>query len=120
MSYKGFEDLEVWRRSKDVCVKVFLALKFCRDFGLKDQMQRSAISIPSNISEGFERRSKKEFMQFLGYAKGSAGELKTQILIAGESKSIDQEEANKLYKEVKEISSMLQGLINHLSENPTK
>jgi four helix bundle protein len=78
----SFEDLEVWQRSCDLAVEVCDAFKSCKDYGLRDQITRSAVSVPSNIAEGAERLSRKEFAQFLGYAKGSAGELRTQIIIA--------------------------------------
>jgi four helix bundle protein len=88
-------------------------LKDCRDFGLKDQMTRSAISIPSNIAEGSERGSKPDLIRFLHIAKGSAAELRTQIYIAHRIGLLFDESKNELVAETKEISSMLQGLITH-------
>lgn len=77
-----FEDLELWKESMSLATKIYENLKNCQDFGLKDQMQRSAVSIVSNIAEGFERNSNKEFIQFLYYSKASCGELRTQLYIA--------------------------------------
>jgi four helix bundle protein len=81
---KSFEDLEVWQRSYNLVVKISISLRECKDYALRDQLARSLISLPSNIAEGAERFSKKEFIQFLGYAKGSAGEMRTQIAIANQ------------------------------------
>jgi four helix bundle protein len=64
-----FEDLEIWKEGMRISVKIYEMLKNCKDYGLKDQMQRAAISIPSNIAEGFERQTNKEFIQFLYIAK---------------------------------------------------
>ena len=69
----SFEDLEVWQRSKALAVEICIAFRDSRDFGFRDQITRSAISVPSNISEGAERPGRAEFRQFLGYAKGFGG-----------------------------------------------
>jgi four helix bundle protein len=82
---KGFEDLEVWQVSMDLCTEIYALTNtdlFSKDFGLKDQNRRTAVSVPSNISEGFERDSKNQFLYFLAIAKGSCGELRTQLNIA--------------------------------------
>ena len=113
MAYSSFEDLDVWKRSCQLAVRIYELLKDCRDFGLKDQMTRSAISIPSNTAEGSERGSKPDLIRFLHIAKGSAAELRTQIYIAHRIGLLFDESKNELVAETKEISSMLQGLINH-------
>ena len=79
--YRSFEDLEVWKRGCNLAVDVYFALKDCREFMLRDQMNSAAISIPSNIAEGAERDSVKEFIHFLHISKGSAAELRTQLYI---------------------------------------
>ena len=71
----SFEDLEVWKRSARLSADIYKTLANLKDFGFKDQITRSGLSIPSNIAEGAERESIKEFINFLSYAKGSAGEL---------------------------------------------
>ena len=109
--YRSFEELEVWKRACALAVEIFAVLKGCREFELKNQMTKSAISIPSNIAEGAERNSKKEFIQFLHIAKGSAAELRTQIYIAEKTGILTAKITRPLLKETKEISSMLQGLI---------
>jgi len=116
MSENGsFEDLEVWRRSKALAVEVCLMMRECRDYGFRDQITRSAVSVPSNISEGAERLGKAEYRQFLGYAKGSAGELRTQIIIAGELNYLPADEARRMVSECIELSKMLWGLIRSMS-----
>jgi four helix bundle protein len=77
----SFEKLEVWTRSSRLCVALYRELKESRDWGFKDQITRSALSVPSNIAEGYERNSRKEYVQFLRIAKGSCGELRTQAHI---------------------------------------
>ena len=110
--YRSFEELDVWKRSCKLAVDIYLVLKECREFVMRDQMNRAALSIPSNIAEGAERDSKKEFMHFLHIAKGSAAELRTQIYISEKIGILDPDHSRPLIKETKEISSMLQGLIN--------
>lgn len=112
----SFEDLDVWRRSCDLSVQVCRAFQKCSDFGFKDQITRSAVSVPSNIAEGAERNSRKEFSQFLGYAKGSAGELRTQIIIAGRLGYITEIQSEEWIRETREISAMIYGLAKSLEQ----
>ncbi|MEJ2685452.1 MAG: four helix bundle protein [Candidatus Sulfobium sp.] len=79
---KRFEDLEVWKSSYKLAVEIYKRFSNCKDYGLKDQITRSSVSVPSNIAEGFERNSNKEFIRYLYIAKGSCGELRTQLHIA--------------------------------------
>jgi four helix bundle protein len=109
--YHSFEDLEVWKRSVDVAVGLFKTLKSCADYGIKDQMLRSAVSIPSNVAEGAERDSRKDFVRFLRISKGSAAELRTQLHIAAAANLVNAASCAKTKTEVTEISRMLQGLI---------
>jgi len=112
MTYVSFENLEVWKRSCKLAVEICGLLKDCKDYVLKDQMSRAAISIASNIAEGAERGSKAEFVRFLNIAKGSAAELRTQVSIAARVGTIIQaEKARQLISELKELSNMLHGLI---------
>ncbi|MFC1859662.1 four helix bundle protein [Thermodesulfobacteriota bacterium] len=82
MSYRSFEELEVWKRGCRLAVRVYEVLAQCKDYGLKDQMTRAAVSISSNVAEGAERDSRQEFIRFLHISKGSAAELRTQVYIA--------------------------------------
>jgi four helix bundle protein len=89
-------------------------LKDCKDFGLKDQMTRAAVSISSNIAEGAERDSKQEFIRFLHIAKGSAAELRTQVYIAYQIGIINNEVQKEFVEELKKISAMLHALIKSI------
>jgi len=112
--YRSYEDLEVWQRSVDVAVRLYGTLESCRDYGIKDQMLRSAVSIPSNVAEGAERDSKKDFVRFLRISKGSAAELRTQLHIAERANVVNAQSCVAVKSEVTEISRMLQGLIASL------
>ena len=114
MGYSSFEDLEVWQRACRLAVRVYEVLKDCKDFGLKDQMTRAAVSIASNIAEGAERDTATEFMRFLHIAKGSAAELRTQVYIASKINVIQERIQKELSIELKNLPSMLHGLIKSL------
>ena len=114
MAYRSFEDLEVWQRGCRIAVRIYEILKDCRDYGLKDQMTRAAVSIPSNIAEGAERDSKQEFIRFLHIAKGSAAELRTQVYIAEKIGILSAEVQQELTDELKQISAMLHALATSL------
>lgn len=110
----SFEDLEVWKKSCRLVVILYELLEDCKDYGIKDQMLRAAVSIPSNIAEGSERNSIQEFKRFINIAKGSAAELRTQVYIAGKVKLLSKEKVTELIVELKSISKMLQALHNSL------
>ena len=76
-----FEDLEVWKRSARLSAELYKELRELKDWGFRDQITRSGLSIPSNIAEGIERLTAQDCIRFLGYAKGSCGELRTQVYI---------------------------------------
>ncbi len=110
--YSTFEDLQVWQESLKLCIEIFNLIKEHKYSCLKDQIQRSSVSIPSNIAEGYERTN-KEFIHFLQIAKGSCSELRTQLMIAKETETISIEKANELLVKTRSISGMLQNLINY-------
>jgi four helix bundle protein len=114
MAYKSFEELDVWKLGCRLAVRIYEVLKDCRDYGLKDQMTRSAVSISSNIAEGAERDSKQEFIRFLHISKGSAAELRTQVYIAKQIGIINIGLEKELVDELKKISSMLHALIKSI------
>ncbi|MFA6062347.1 MAG: four helix bundle protein [Gallionella sp.] len=107
-----FEELDVWKRSARLSANLYVELAGLRDFGFRDQITRAGLSIPSNIAEGYERNSDKELANFLNYAKGSAGELRTQVYIGIEIGYIKHEIGTVWLKECEEISKMLYGLIH--------
>ena len=112
MAKQRFEDLLVWQKGTALSIDIYKSFKDCKDFGFKDQITRSSLSIPSNISEGYERESNKEFLHFLQIAKGSCGELRTQIYIAIEIGLLSKSVGEKFYENALEISYMISSLIN--------
>ena len=106
-----FEDLEVWKRTARLSADIYRQLRYLKDYGFKDQITRSGLSVPSNIAEGFERESQKECLNFLSYAKGSCGELRCQIYIGIDIDYIPKDVGKKWIQETLEISSMISGLI---------
>lgn len=104
---KRFEDLEVWKESMRLAAQVYELTAEWRDQGLKDQMQRAAVSIPSNIAEGYERDANREFIRFLNYAKGSSGELRTQVYLAVRLNRFGEPISGQLLEKTRKISAML-------------
>jgi four helix bundle protein len=104
---RRFEDLEVWKESMQLAVRVYEVMAVSRDFGLRDQMRRAAVSVASNIAEGYERGSNREFLQFLHYSRGSSGELRTQIYLAGKLACIERPVMADLVRRSRRISAML-------------
>lgn len=112
-----FEDMDVWKRSMRLSVSVYKELAGLKDFGFKDQITRSGLSIPSNIAEGFGRSTDKEKRNFLNYAKGSCAELRTQTYIGIEIDYIPKKIGFSWISETKEISAMISGLMKYLDNN---
>ena len=110
-----FEDLYIWQKAVEYAKEIYLITgkkELKSDFGLKDQMRRASISISTNIAEGFERRSRKEYLNFLNIAKGSAGEMRSLIYVACEIGYIDETE----HKHLRERAKFLSGSItNHMN-----
>jgi len=114
----GFRNLKVWQRSKDLAVRIYSITgdgKFKSDFGLRDQLRRSSVSIPSNIAEGDERETDKEAVRHLYIAKGSAAELLTQLIIAHEIQYLNKDLFKDLEDDCQAISGMLSLLISSRS-----
>ncbi len=108
-----FEDLEVWKESMRLAVSIYELIQDSRNYALKDQMLRSSISVPSNIAEGFERDSNKEYIRFLVIAKGSIAELRTQLYLLKEISDKDKKQAiNEFITKTKHISAMLQRFVS--------
>ena len=113
------EDIVVWQLAIELTNTIYTITNnnvFNKDFALRDQIRKSAISIPSNIAEGFERNSTNQFLYFLVIAKGSAGELRTQLLIAKNQNYISQSEFEKINKDALEVSKKLGAFITYLKE----
>jgi len=115
-----FEDLKVWQRSKDLAVYIYRVTtrgKFSKDYGLRDQIRRASVSVPSNISEGDELGTAKQAIRYFYTAKGSSAEVLTQTIISYEIGYVDEETYKHIVEECKAISSMLYRLIKVRSEN---
>jgi len=112
-----FEDLLVWQKAMQLVKHVYLLTeggKLGRDYGLRDQMRRAAVSIPTNIAEGFERASRKEYLNFLNIAKGSAGELRSLLHVSVEVGSLDNAQYESLRDRAVEVSRFLSNQIKAL------
>ncbi len=114
MSSHQFEELEVWKRSSRLAVSILKLVDGVKLYALRDQMARCCISVPSNIAEGAERDSDREFRRFLAIAKGSSGELRTQLYIGPEAGIFKADAVRPLIQEAKEISAMIEGLRKRL------
>lgn len=108
---EGFTELEVWQRGCRLCESIYSHFGRSSNFEFRDQLTRAALSIPSNIAEGYERGSRRDFIRFLRMAKGSSAELRAQLWIGGRVGLLDDDRLKTLVAETKEISRMLQGLI---------
>lgn len=120
---KQFEDLEVWKKSRSICNEIYKITSvkpFAIDFELKNQILKSSGSVMDNIAEGFERGSKGEFITFLGYSKGSAGEVRSQLYRALDRKHLNEKECDLLLSNIREISKMLSGFIEYLNSSPIR
>lgn len=111
-NYSTFEDLIIWQESMQLCVELYKHLEFCKDYGFKDQITRSSVSVPSNIAEGFERNSQKEYSRFLVIAKGSAGETRTQLYLGKELGYIKPSNADDLISKSRILSKKIGAMIN--------
>ena len=112
-----FEDLEVWQAARDVVKAIYQASAtgtFSRDYSLRDQIRRAAVSVPSNIAEGFSRRSNKEFIQFLFIAKGSAAEVQSQLYTAVDQDYISKEAFDNTYQALDVVAKQLSRFITYL------
>jgi four helix bundle protein len=112
MGIEKFEDIIAWQKAKELTIQIYRLFESSKDFGFKDQLQRASVSIMNNIAEGFERRSNKEFKQYLYIAKGSCGEVRSMLIIAHELKKIKTTDFEVLFSLSLEISKMLYGLIS--------
>jgi len=118
-----FEDLEVWKKARTLAASVYDCSRggsFAKDYGLRDQIRRAAVSVGSNIAEGYERGGNREFVQFLSQAKGSCGEVRAQLHFALDQKYLSVQMHQDLVDRSKEVSRMLAGLIRHLRSSDLK
>jgi len=111
------KNLDVWKRSAALSSEIYLHLADLKDYGFKDQLTRSGLSIPSNIAEGLERVSDKEKARFIDIARVSLAEAQTQIYIGMKINYVDKTVGNKWIKELEEIEKMLTGLMKRIKSS---
>ncbi len=122
-SFERFEDIEGWKKERELTRSVYQMSavdKFSRDYGLRDQVRRAAVSIMSNIAEGFERGGNKEFQHFLAVAKGSAGEVRSQLYVALDAAFINQEQFDHVSHLAIETGRLIAGLMKYHSQSDLK
>ncbi|MGB7202559.1 MAG: four helix bundle protein [Pyrinomonadaceae bacterium] len=118
--FERFEEIEGWKLARQVTNQVYelsSAPEFSRDFALVNQMRRASVSIMSNIAEGFERDGNKEFLQFLSIAKGSCGEVRSQLYVALDRKYLDDRRFHSVSSLLIETSKVLSGLMKYLKQS---
>jgi four helix bundle protein len=123
MKAKTFEDMKVWQDSRDFVKSIYeltASNNFAKDYGLKDQIQRAAVSIMNNIAEGFERNNNKEFIVFLKYSKGSAGEIRSMLYVALDLNYISKSTFDEYYKNVIEIITQISNFMKYLKNYSSK
>ena len=123
MKIERFEDLEIWKESRELCKFIYQVSEkepFCRDFKLRDQIRSSSGSVMDNIAEGFERDGNKEFIQFLTISKGSCGETRSQSYRAFDYKYINQEILDDLISSTTKLSKKISSLISYLKKSDFK
>jgi len=116
--FKSFEEIIAWQKARELNIKIYKITNqnnFAKDYGLRDQLRRSIISVSSNIAEGFERETSKEFKRFLYISKASIGEVRSQLYLSVDLNYISKDKFEELYKDSIDISKMLSGLIKYLN-----
>jgi four helix bundle protein len=122
-TFKSFEDIDAWQKARKLTKGIYSISNqgaFSKDFGLREQIRKSSVSIMSNIAEGFERDGRKEFIQFLAIAKGSAGEVRSQLYVALDQDYIDNSVFEHHYNLAEKTSRMIAGLMNYLRKSDIK
>jgi len=117
--YNNFEDLPVWKEAKDLAVQIYRITKegsLAKDWSLSDQIKRATISISSNIAEGFDRSSRKEFVKFLYIAKGSVSEVRSQLFICKELGYLDKNGSEDLLRKTTSLTRQIGALISFLKK----
>ncbi|MGH9875256.1 MAG: four helix bundle protein [Pyrinomonadaceae bacterium] len=116
-TFRKFEEIECWKKARELTRKVYEITNqpaFSRDFGLKDQIRRAAVSVMSNIAEGYDRSGTAEFVHFLATAKGSAAEVRCQLYVAADQGYVQEEHFLELYALASETARMVSGLMKYL------
>ena len=117
MKIERFEEIESWKKARELTSVIYSLTskdKFAKDYGLRDQIQRAAVSIMANIAEGFDRQSRKEFVQFLYYASASGSEVQSHLYVALDQRYISEKDFGILYDQAKKTKSLINGFIAYL------
>ena len=120
-SITRFEEIEAWQTARELTKFIYSLteeIRFSRDFGLKDQIRRASVSLMSNISEGFESQTQAQFIRYLGLAKASAGEVRSQLYISRDLDYITQEQFTKAFAMVEKASRQTARFISYLETHP--
>jgi four helix bundle protein len=123
MQVKNFEDFEIWKEARALTREIYQLTrdsKFSKDFVLRDQIRRAAISVMSNIAEGFERGGNQEFIQFLYVAKASCGEVRSQLYVALDQSYVTSKDCDDVSKSLRRLSIMISNLIDYLKHSGMK
>jgi len=120
MKIESFEDIEAWIEARILVKEIYHYFKDIRDYGFKGQIQEAGVSIMSNIAEGFDRRTNKEFIQFLGIARGSASEVRSLNYVALDINYINKSIFDRFKKRCLKISNLINGFIRYLEESDRK
>jgi len=122
-TFRSFEEIEAWKKARELTHEIYAVTSasiFAKDFVLRDQIRRASVSIMSNISEGYERGGNKEFIQFLSVAKGSAGEVRSQLYVANDQGYLTKSEFDLLSGLAAEVSQIINGLMSYLKQSDLK
>ena len=122
-SITKFEDIDAWQKARELTREVYKITNqgaFARDFGLRDQIRRAAVSIMSNIAEGFGRGGNREFIQFLSMAKGSVSEVQAQLYVAADAGYITNDQFQQLYSLSQSTGNLIGGFIRYLTKSADK
>lgn len=115
MGFKNFEEIIAWQKAQDMAVDIYKEFGTIKDYGFRDQICRAAVSISSNIAEGFDRSTDKEFRAYLYYSRGSSSDVKSLLKLAPRLNLCSQEKSDLLYQKTEEVGKILGGLIISLS-----
>ena len=120
MTINRFEEIEAWQKTRQLTANIYKSTAsglFARDYGFRDQIRLAAVSGMSNIAEGFERDGNKEFLQFLSIAKGSTGEVRSQLYVALDTGYLNQPHFNELFANAEDASRLIAGFMRYLQQS---
>lgn len=116
-----FEEIEAWQTAREITKQIYSVTeegKFARDFGLKDQLRRAAVSVMSNVAEGFESKTQPLFIRYLGIAKASAGEVRSQLYVSRDVNYLTEEQFSQLFQLAEKASRQLSRFISYIESHP--